>query len=308
MNMNNNNNNSWIHKPSLETLLDSSSPNTTIHLFAFNVCTSNKYPFLQVLLEKKHTDTDDTTTNNNNNNLLQLPSFTFTSDTDFETEAVQIVQSLVSPILQPLLITWIGLWYCETNDKRIALLSMEGDFTCFATWTRYATIDFALASEIANQNAVGPIGIDPELCQMVQYNPDLVRLYKDTEPETNPFPCPEPVFLACDSNEKSTFRLIFGPPKSYAWGTHLGPHHFFYRTIHRCNPEAHKYLNKFALFVDGNEILFVTEHDTTNILLQPSDIEQYNYVAILVVSPQNTLPDVLVKNYNDFISLTKYIL
>lgn len=299
--MNNNNNNSWIHKPSLETLLDySSSSSSPIDIFAFNVCTSNKYPFLQVLLEKKHTDADT-----NTNNLLQLPSFI--SNNNIETEAVQFIQSLVSPILQTQ-ITWIGLWYCETNDKRIALLSMEGDFTCFATWTRYSTIDFALASEMANQNAVGPIGIDPELCQMVQYNPDLVRLYKDSEPETNPFPCPEPVFLACDSKEKATFRLIFGPPKSYAWGTHLGPHHFFYRTIHRCNPEAHKYLNKFALFIDGNEILFVTEHDTNNILLQPSDIEQYNYVAILIVSPQNTLPDVLVKNYNDFISLTQYIL
>jgi hypothetical protein len=268
----------WQHLPSRNVMQDVfDSASTPIYVFAYNVCAASKFPFLQVLLEK--------TTE------LDLPPVAVETFDAAEAHCCKYVRAQLPDATR---VEWQGIWQCETHDALLGLVAVDGDFSCVATDGKRAKVHFALATELINTEMVGRAPIAPGLCDMVRYNPDLVHLY---DPATEqPYSAPDAVFTTTAKKEQSRFQLVFGPSPTREYPL-CRDHFYFYRTVERCNP-ADPYLNRYALFADSLQVAVDSPEEEA--------FEGKDCLAVYFSDPACTLPDIAVKQFDDFLPLTRY--
>lgn len=188
---------------------------------------------------------------------------------------------------------WINNWYILINISEININSLY--------LSRNNICWFILPSEIINIKEVCGIDIDNEVTSLFTANPRLGIL---TNPRTkNVYILPDAVYTAGEYKSVE-FMSIFGNRKKKIY-ENCGEYFYFYRDLNGIIKDAEfkDGINRYALFIEG-ELYIEIENSFS---LTDSEIEKmYPEPCIIIcyTNIQEKKPDILVKDYDSFISLS----
>lgn len=190
-------------------------------------------------------------------------------------------------------IIWINNWYILINISEINIsgLYLSRNSICW----------FVLPSEIINIKKVCGIDIDSEVTSLFTENPILGIL---TNPNTkNIYILPDSVYTG-DEYKLVEFNSIFGNRKKKIY-ENCGEYFYFNRDFKDIMKDVELIggINRYALFIEG-ELYIEIENEFS---LTDSEIEKiYPEPCIIICysNMNNKKADILVKDYENFVSLS----
>jgi len=306
---------------------------STIQILCYHVTkTAGKYPFIQIMMEKKH---------NIFPNVEQFVLPVVTLSLDIKTFLSQLVLQRVTSGLEEL---GCNPSILNTSDAFVGLLNVNGK--------NYALVDistvdiyrigvsrlnntwFALPTEIMNTQSICNIPIDEEVTQLFSIMPELGMLHNPLS--NSAYPLPDAVYTGSYLKEVK-FSSVFGMPKRQIYSS-CGEYFYFNRIFEDAVREGGwskslqmknsliqdlidsksqygKYIsggiNRYALF-PGNYYM----HNEGSTRFSLSDDEVMNILAVkdtIVIQYENEeldtiLPDILVNEYEQFTPISYHML
>ena len=306
---------------------------STIYILCYHVTkTAGKYPFIQIMVDKKHNIFP-------NVEQFLLPAVTLSSD--IKTNLSKLVLERVTTGLQELGCNpsvlneneaFVGL--LNANGKHYALVDISavdiyriGNSRLNSTW-------FALPTEIMNTQTICNIPIDEEVTQLFLLMPELGMLHNPLS--NSAYPLPDAVYTGSYLKEVK-FCSVFGMAKRQIYSS-CGEYFYFYRIFEDAVREGGwskslqmetsliqeliesksqygKYIsggiNRYALF-PGNYYM----HNEGSNRFSLSDDEIRDILAVkdtIVIQYENEeldtiLPDILVNEYEQFTPISYHML
>lgn len=292
-----------------------------LNILCYHIENQHKYPFIQFMMEKVPYCNDIV------KEQLILPCVFISKESNIQ----ELVLERVKVGLDMLgcyhnnLIEYKGVLFGEDDNTTYALVNITGVDIYGLNFARQTTTWFALPSEIINVKTVCNIDIDREVVELFTDIPQIGLL---TDPNTgNNYIMPDAVYTG-NELKKAEFNSIFGNCKTKTYDS-CGEYYFFYRSFcdaikdggwlkdgNKSNKigdrlitdsGSNKYIigciNRYALFVEGKIYLETQEEFGLS-----DDIIENVYpepcIIICYSSKVNVKPDMLVKNYDSFISLS----
>ena len=256
---------------------------TEYNIMCYNIDNNCKYPFLKFMV-----------TYDNDNNRFVFPK---SSTID---ESIQKLKSILKSI---------GCDY-----KKLDMTMYRGiylnKYICFniseidVNLLKYGDTLFALSTEIINNGEINGLKIDEELTKLFK---DEIELSILRNKNKEIFILPDVVYTFEDNLKESEFNLIFGNKKSKKYNCR--EYYYFYRyydrinNILKSNSNSYLYVNRYALFVEG-KMYFI---DESNFMLDDDKIDEEYPEDCIIICYTNTNydePNMLVKNYDSFVSLS----
>lgn len=303
---------------------------STIHILCYHVTkTAGKYPFIQIMMEKKHNIFP-------NVEKFVLPIINLSSDTN--TNLSKLVLQRVSSGLQELGCNpsvlnendaFVGL--LNANSKLYALVDIsEADIYRIGI-SRLNNTWFALPTEIMNTQSICNIPIDDEVTHLFLSMPELGMLHNPLS--NSVYPLPDAVYTGSYLKQVE-FSSVFGMPKRQIYSS-CGDYFYFHRIFEDAvreggwsNPEQSlkpdiidsknqygKYLrsgiNRYALFPGNYYIHYeasnrfsLTDDEIRDILeVKDTIVIQYTNEDLDTI-----LPDILVNEYEQFTPISYHML
>jgi hypothetical protein len=294
-----------------------------LNIICYHVESQNKYPFLQFMMEKIPFC---------NNLVKEQVTFPYIFLRDPESNIEETVLARVRSGLDMLgcdynRVTsdmYKGILFTEDCATPYALVNITGIDIYGLNFMRQTTSWFVLTSEIINTKKVCNIEIDSEITTLFTDIPQLGCLVNSKTNEY--YILPDAVYTGSEI-KKGEFQSIFGNTKQKVY-ENCGEYYFFYRTfgdavkdggwLKEGNPNkigdriivdnnSNKYasgcINRYALFVEGKIYL-----ETGKDFELTDDIIESLYpepcIIICYSGEHNVKQDMLVKNYESFISLS----
>ena len=316
---------------------------STIHILCYHVTkTAGKYPFIQIMMDKKH---------NMFPNIEQfvLPIINLSSDTNTNTNTntnlSKLVLQRVSSGLKELGCNpsvlnendaFVGL--LNVNSKLYALVDISAVDIYRIGISRLNSTWFALPTEIMNTQSICNILIDESVTNLFLEMPELGMLHNPLS-NNSVYPLPDAVYTGSYLKQVE-FSSVFGMPKRQIYSS-CGDYFYFHRIFEDavreggwCNPENSlnseqslkpdiidsknqygKYLrsgiNRYALF-PGNYYIhneasnrFSLSDDEISDILEVKDtiVIQYTNEDLDTI-----LPDILVNEYEQFTPISYHML
>ena len=283
--------------------LDHNDLNTNIlYILCYHIETQCKYPFLQFMMEKIPF------CNNLIKEQLILPHININNKQNIETLALEKVKQCLHNITNNITNDmYKGIIYCDNNGYicvNISEIDISGLFL-----SRNSNYWFVLPSEIINTKEVCGIDIDSKVVSLFIQNPELGIL---TNPKTkNIYILPDTVYTV-DEFKTVEFKSIFGNRKTKIY-ENCSEYYYFYRSSleaikDKISPNELKLgINRYALFLEG-ELYMEMEKEFS---LTDEQIEKMYPEPCVIICYSNIheiKPDILVKEYDNFISLSYHIL
>lgn len=305
---------------------------STIEILCYHVTkTTGKYPFIQIMMEKKH---------NIFPNIEQFVLPVVSLSSDIKTNLSKLVLERVKNGLQELGCNpsvlnendaFVGLLNVNASSKHYALVDISivdiyriGNSRLNNTW-------FALPTEIMNTQSICNIPIDEEVTQLFLSMPELGMLHNPLS--NSAYPLPDAVYTGSYLKEVK-FSSVFGMPKRQIYSS-CGEYFYFHRIFEDAVREGGwsyskqslnsdiidsknqygKYIsggiNRYALF-PGNYYM----HNEGSNRFSLSDDEVMNILAVkdtIVIQYENEdldtiLPDILVNEYEQFTPISYHML
>jgi hypothetical protein len=339
------NNHNYLYIPETEANLHikadhilSLSQTNIVYYICYHITCDGKYPFIQIMLNKVPFCKDLVEEE------FVLPAIFITEDTNICTDVVSKITSNLNKLgcdgNKVDESNYMGI-IVDNADNYYALVNISHiDINYLKLW-RESPSWFALASEIINTRNICNIPIDICVTELFTYFlPDLGVLYKINESEN--YPLPDVVYSGSDY-KKSDFNLIFGIPREKVCDS-CDSFFFFYMSFTDAVKDGgwiksggdkeidlndskithnnagtllveNNYgryisggINRYAVFLEnyGNYIerevcLSLTDEDIeTKFKNNDSIMIQY------LNENMNIQPDILVKSYDSFYSLTSH--
>jgi hypothetical protein len=307
---------------------------SSIYILCYHVTkTAGKYPFIQIMMEKKHNIFP-------NVEKFLLPVISLLSS-DIKTNLSKLVLERVTIGLQELgcypsvLNTrdaFVGL--LNANGKHYALVDISAVDIYRIGISRLNNTWFALPTEIMNTQTICNIPIDEEVTQLFSTIPELGMLHNPLS--NSVYPLPDAVYTGSYLKEVK-FCSVFGMSKRQIYNS-CGEYFYFHRIFEDAVREGGwsnslqmekpliqdlidsksqygKYvsggINRYALF-PGNYYM----HNEASNRFSLSDDEIRNIMAVkdtIVIQYENEeldtiLPDILVNEYEQFTPISYHIL
>jgi len=307
---------------------------STIHILCYHVTkTAGKYPFIQIMMDKKH---------NMFPNVEQfvLPIINLSSDTN--TNLSKLVLDLVTSGLKELGCNssvlnendaFVGL--LNANSKLYALVDISAVDIYRIGISRLNSTWFALPTEIMNTQSICNIPIDEDVTNLFLSMPELGMLHNPLSNNTV-YPLPDAVYTGSYLKQVE-FSSVFGMPKRQIYSS-CGDYFYFHRIFEDAVREGGwstlenseqslkpdiidsknqygKYvrggINRYALF-PGNYYI----HNEASNRFSLSDDEIRSIMAVkdsIVIQYTNEdldtiLPDILVNEYEQFTPISYHML
>lgn len=294
-----------------------------LHILCYHIETSCKYPFLQFMMEKIPF------CNNLVKEQLILP-YIFISDLSNKIE--DLVLNHIKNSLNILNCNYNnvnknmykGIIFNNDSYNPYALVNITGIDIYGINLQRQSSIWFALPSEIINTKSICNIPIDEEVTQLFQDFPEIGLLYNHNSNKN--YILPDAVYTGSEM-KKAEFCSIFGNWKSKVYEC-CKEYYYFYRSFSLAVKDGGwlkegesdsigdrklteynklKYLNgainRYALFVEGKiHIESGNEFSLTDDMIETLYPEPC--IIISYSGDYNINPDMLVKNYENFVCLS----
>ena len=281
-----------------KNLIQNDIDSNILYILCYHVETQCKYPFLQFMMEKIPF------CNNLIKEELVLPHIVTNKKEKIEDMALEKVKSILHNVTNNVtddmykgIILCNNNWYILINVSQIDLTGLY--------LSRNTSGWFVLPTEIINTKSVCNIDIDSEVTTLFTNNPRLGIL---TNPKTKGiYILPDAVYTA--GEQKSVkFNAIFGNRKTKIY-ENCGEYFYFYRTFLNAtnNTEFVEGINRYALFIEG-EIYIAMENEFS---LTDEEIQKMypeDCIIICYSSIYNKKSDILVKKYDNFVSLSYHML
>ena len=287
-----------------------------LYILCYHIETQCKYPFLQFMMEKipfcnnlikeqfvlPHINININSNNNGKGikilalekvkQCLHSIGYNSTNVTDDMYRGIIWTNNLIIP-------------YICVN---ISNINISGLFL-----SRNSSYWFVLPSEIINTKEICNIEIDNDVTNLFIQNPELSIL---TNPKTNSkYILPDAVYTGGEYKSVE-FKSIFGNRKTKIY-KNCGEYYYFYRafldavkdtekdTVKDC--EFRHGINRYALFLEG-ELYIEIEKEFS---LTDEQIEKMYPESSLIIcysNIHNPIPDILVKEYNTFLSISYHMI
>jgi hypothetical protein len=294
-----------------------------LNIICYHVEEQHKYPFLQFMMEKIHYC---------NHIVKEQVTFPYVFLRDPESNIEETVLARVRSGLDILgcdynRVTsdmYKGILFTEDCATPYALVNITGIDIYGLNFMRQTTSWFVLPSEIINTKKVCNIEIDSEITTLFTDIPQLGCLVNSKTDEY--YIMPDAVYTGSEI-KNAEFKAIFGNTKQKVYDS-CGEYYFFYRTFADAVKEggwlkdgnsnkigerkivdnnSNKYIsgciNRYALFVEGKIYLEKgKEFELTDDIIESLYPEPC--IIICYSGEHITKPDMLVKNYESFVSLS----
>jgi len=294
-----------------------------LNILCYHVEKETKYPFLQFMMEKIPY------CNNIVKEQITLP-YIFLID-----ERYAIIDKILEKVKSGLELIgcdysrvtedmYKGIVFGDDTWSPYALVNITGIDISGLNFMRQTTCWFVLPSEIINTKKVCNIDIDSEVTHLFTDIPQLSLLI-NTKTNEN-YILPDAVYTGSEM-KNAEFQSIFGNIKQKIYNN-CGEYYFFYRSFcdavkdggwlkqEKSNKigdriivdsNSNKYssgcINRYALFVEGKIYLEINrELELTDDVIESLYPEPC--IIICYSSEHETNPDMLVKNYDSFVSLS----
>ena len=271
--------------------------NCVLHILCYNVEEQCKYPFLEFMMEKTPY------CNNIVKEHITLPCvFLCNNKTNIEQLVIKKVKSSLNVLGYDDSIIknemFKGILLGKDNKTHYALVNITGINMYGINYMRNTTYWFVLPSEIINTQNVCNINIDSNITNLFINEPEIGMLHNYKT--NNNYIIPDAVYTKSNMTEAKFFS-IFGNIKKKIYDN-CGVYYFFFRSFDKCYNLNKEYVNRYALFVEGN-IYFEKE---TRFILTDENIESlYPEECLIICYKENNIePDILVKKYENFICLS----
>ena len=304
--------------------------NGKMFCICYHITCNNKYPFVQIMLEKTHICDPFKKSDTNTHEQLILPSVNIGIQKDTTIMVDTIINKINSYLKNIRCVTnltaesYKGI-FCDTFENMYALIDVSSINIQCLYLTRLSTTWFALPTEIINIETICNIPICEDLIDLFINMPELGALYNANTQEV--YSLPDVVYTGCDY-KKAEFQSLFGPSKDMIYyqfymafsaavkdGGWVKPSEYITNPELIDNELNGRYvkggINRYALFIDHHEIYNDINHINALELEQILD-ETYNTANCIIVNTNN-VPKILVKAYElfqplSFHSLNKDIL
>ena len=323
------------HYLSLEDVIHNSyNADCLLNVICYHITSDSKYPFIQFLLEKIPYC----------NGLVDeefiLPVVSLYNQNDtIETIVLNKVQQYLKKIglhddINLDTNAYNGI-FTDIFDEQYALVDISNiNITYLPQMRRNSPLWFALPSEIINSGKICNINIDDRLRELFIHMPELGILHKSNSNETIPLPY---AAYTGSTLKKSSFHSVFGSPKRKLYDS-CGEYFFFHKNFGKAVKEGgwieginiidmnNKDLthsksdalivdNEYGRYIDGgiNRYAIFSTYDST-IHIEDADVptitdeiinESDSTIFISFKSGStNSLPNVIVTEYDSFIPLS----
>lgn len=265
--------------------------NTNANIFymlCYHIETQCKYPFLQFILEKIPFCNGLVTEQ------FVLPHIRITNSNNFNQIALDKVNQMLIIMGINANAYYKGIIFSGNTGYILINLSINNNNKHLLS--RNSPYWFVLPTEIINAKQVCGFNIDEDVTQLFTSNPQI-SILKNINTTLN-YNLPDAVYTGCNDLKKSEFNFIFGNIKTKLFDS-CNEYYFFNRLFDDVNNNT--FINRYALFVEGN--LYTEEKIIFS--LTDKQIEQYYEPCITICyNSPNRYPDMLVKKYENFISLS----
>jgi len=261
------------------------------YILCYHIETQGKYPFLQFIMEKIPY------CNNIIKEQFVLPHIN-NQENLIENTLNKISNLLVTMGLNNVIIDesmYKGIFVYD--DLAYILINISEIKINALYLSRNSLYWFVLPTEIINVRQVCGFDIDEDVIKLFVENPQI-SILKNVSLKTN-YNLPDVVYTGCDNIKTAEFNAIFGNIKTRSFKS-CGKYYYFNRLFETIL--TNKYINRYALFIEGN--LYIEKSNTFS--LTDESIEMlYPENSIIICYKNNTQnPDILVKKYDIFISLS----
>ena len=266
--------------------ISANNVNDILYILCYRIETKCKYPFLQFILEK-------------------IP---FCNGLIKEQFVLPHIKSEYSKetILNKVnhMLTTMDLNDCDINETMYkgvifsdnigyALVNIS-DINVNALYlSRNSLYWFILPTEIMNAKQVCGFDIDEDVINLFVENPQI-SILKNKNLKTN-YNLPDAVYTGSNTIKQAEFNAIFGNGKTKSYKS-CGKYYYFNRLFE--NVLTNNYINRYALFIEGNLYM---EKDAEFSLKDEMILEPCINICYI---NNNRNPDMLVKKYGTFISLS----
>lgn len=264
-----------------------------LSILCYHIQDKCKYPFLQFMMEKVPY------CNNIIKEQITLP-YIF-----LETEVSSFEISLLVLVRIKQCLEMLGCDHSKVNDEMYKGIILDNNSTPFAlinisdidiygvNFMRQTTSWFVLPSEIINMGNVCNIEVDNDLIDFFKQFPPLGLL---SNPSTSQYYIIPDVVYTGDEKKQSEFKAIFNNTKSKVYDN-CGKYYYFYRSFEDVAKLGVSYINRYALFVEGNMCIESGE-------LSDKDIEYDFLDPCIILGNSGDKPDILAKDYESFVCLS----
>jgi uncharacterized protein involved in tellurium resistance len=294
-----------------------------LNIICYHIETKHKYPFLQFMMDKVPYC---------NNIVKEQITFPYIFLRNDSSDIEEIVLGRVKSGLELLGCDYNkvtedmfkGILFGENSGTPYALVNITGIDINGLNFMRQTTCWFVLPSEIINTKKVCNIDIDSEVTYLFIDIPYLGLLFNSKTNE--PYMMPDAVYTGSEI-KNAEFQSIFGNTKKKVYDS-CGEYYFFYRSFSDAvkdggwlnvrNPNkignriivddnSNKYItgciNRYALFVEGKIYMEAgREFGITDDIIESLYPEPC--IIICYSGEHEIKPDILVKNYESFVSLS----
>lgn len=274
-----------------------------LNILCYHVETQHKYPFLQFMMEKiPFCD-----------NIVKeeiICPYIYTSNTsksveelvlDRVTEGLKLLGCDYSKVSEDM---YKGIVCMDETSIGYALVNISDIDIYGINFNRQTTTWFVLPSEIINNKDILSITIESDVINLFTKFPFIGCL---SSFNTNEYYIIPDVVYTKSELKQAEFESVFGVSKNKEYNN-CSEYYFFNRALYDIGwfkevKENNIYVNRYALFVEGKiylekEIEFsLTDEDIENLYPEPC-------IMICYLENNNLKSDMLVKNYDSFISLS----
>ena len=195
-----------------------------------------------------------------------------------------------------------GIVFGDNYLTPYVLVNISGIDICGIHFFRQTTTWFVLPSEIVNNQNVLNVNMDKNIINLFTNVREVGQLINM---ENNEYYMLPDVVYTSDKKNDSEFKSIFGNVKTKIYDN-CREYYYFYRSFD--NVVKHNdYINRYALFTEGKIYLENAKEFTLN-----DEVIEHLYpepcIIICYSNKNNINPDMLVKNYENFVCLSYHIL
>ena len=296
------------------------SPMCFLNILCYHIDSQHKYPFLQFIMEKIP-----------DNNIVKeqfiLP-YLFLTDKkgDVKMNILDKVRNLLIVMgCDHTKVTdnmYKGILFGEKGEPSYAMVNISGIDIYGLNLKRNTSAWFILPSEIINTKKVCNIRIDSDITNIFTDIPQMSCLVNPKDDKS--YILPDVVYTGGEM-KRVEFNSVFGNRKSKVYKS-CGEYYYFYRSFDEAVKEGgwkdndskdndskdnDKYIqggiNRYALFTQGKIYLesekefSLSDETIENLYPEPT-------LLICYIGEKNTCPNILVKDYDSFVSLSYHML
>jgi hypothetical protein len=278
--------------------------NYILNIICYCVETNYKYPFLQFMMEKIPY------CNNIVNEQLIFPYIFIKKSScniqDLVLERVRTGLKMLGCNHNLNEDMYKGIIFRDNCLSSYALINITGIDINGLNFTRQSTNWFVVSSEIINNQNVLNIPVDKDVIDLFTDVRQIGHLINTQNDEY--FILPDVVYSVSEKKQ-AEFKSVFGNVKTKEYDN-CGEYYFFYRSFYDIfcsNKYITSYINRYALFVEGKLYL----ENNKDFMLNDETIYYFYPEPCIIIcysGEHNIKPDILVKDYNNFVCLSYHIL